>query len=179
MFCFSASQSHSRRRCRRAPRRRIRPHTPASRRVYARDRGRKRHRAPKLRPHARSLLLPWISAHPADARALFDLGYIEDAENHPDAAVADYKKSIEADPKQFESRLSLGLLLARQGNSQEALEQLTAASHPPAKSAQPRPPRRRPSARWPGWNAPATRPPPNSICWKPSGSAPNSRTICC
>ena len=76
---------------------------------------------------ARSLLLPWLSAHPNDARALFDLGYLEDAENHPDAAVANYKKSIEADPKRFESRLSLGLLLARQGHSPEALEQLTAA----------------------------------------------------
>ena len=76
---------------------------------------------------ARSLLLPWLSAHPNDARALFDLGYLEDAENHPDAAVANYKKSIEADPKRFESRLSLGLLLARQGHSPEALEQLTTA----------------------------------------------------
>ncbi len=77
--------------------------------------------------HARSLLLPWLSAHPSDSRALFDLGYLEDAENHPDAAVANYKKSIDADPKRFESRLSLGLLLARQGHSPEALEQLTAA----------------------------------------------------
>jgi tetratricopeptide (TPR) repeat protein len=76
---------------------------------------------------ARTLLLPWLSAHPEDARALFDLGYLEDAEEHPDAAVADYKKSIEADPKRFESRLSLGLLLARQGRPQEAQEQLTAA----------------------------------------------------
>jgi tetratricopeptide (TPR) repeat protein len=77
--------------------------------------------------HARSLLLPWITAHPADARALFDLGYIEDAENQPGAAIANYKKSIEADPKQFESHLSLGLLLARQSHTQEAMEQLTAA----------------------------------------------------
>ena len=76
---------------------------------------------------ARSLLLPWLSAHPNDARALFDLGYLEDAENHPDAAAANYKKSIEADPKRFESRLSLGLLLAREGHPQEAQEQLTTA----------------------------------------------------
>jgi tetratricopeptide (TPR) repeat protein len=90
--------------------------------------------------HARSLLLPWLSAHPADARGLFDLGYIEDAENHPEAAVADYKKSIASDPKQFESHLSLGLLLARQGHSQEALDQLTAAvalqPNPPNPGAQ-------------------------------------------
>ncbi len=76
---------------------------------------------------ARGLLLPWLSTHPNDARALFDLGYLEDAENHPDAAIADYKKSIEADPKRFESRLSLGLLLAREGHPQEAQEQLMAA----------------------------------------------------
>jgi tetratricopeptide (TPR) repeat protein len=76
---------------------------------------------------ARSLLLPWLSTHPSDARGLFDLGYLEDAENHSDAAVADYNKSIAADPKRFESRLSLGLLLARQGHLQEAQEQLAAA----------------------------------------------------
>ena len=76
---------------------------------------------------ARGLLLPWLSAHPNDARALFDLGYLEDAENHPDAAIAAYKKSIDADPKRFESRLSYGLLLAREGHPQEAQEQLTTA----------------------------------------------------
>ena len=76
---------------------------------------------------ARSLLLPWLSAHPNDAQALFDLGYLDDAENRPDEAAANYKKSIDADPKRFESRLSLGLLLARQGHSQEAQEQLTTA----------------------------------------------------
>jgi predicted Zn-dependent protease len=76
---------------------------------------------------ARKLLDPWIAAHPADARAIFDRGYIEDAQNHPDAAVADYRKSIAVDPKQFEPRLSLGLLLARQDHPKEAIEQLTTA----------------------------------------------------
>ncbi len=76
---------------------------------------------------ARGLLLPWIAAHPADGRALFDLGYVEDAENHGDAAAAEYRKSIAADPKIFESRLSLGLLLARQDKPGEALEALTTA----------------------------------------------------
>ena len=77
---------------------------------------------------ARALLVPWISVHPADAQALFDLGYIEDAENHPDAAIAQYRKAIAADPRRFESRLSLGLLLARQDHSSEALEELKAAA---------------------------------------------------
>jgi tetratricopeptide (TPR) repeat protein len=89
---------------------------------------------------ARKLLLPWISAHPADGRALFDLGYIEDAQDHADAAAADYKKAIEADPKLFEPRLSLGLLLARRDRPQEALEQLTTAAtlapNPPNPGAQ-------------------------------------------
>jgi tetratricopeptide (TPR) repeat protein len=76
---------------------------------------------------ARQKLAPWIAAHPTDARALFDLGYIEDAQNHPDAAIAAYGKSIGADPKQFEPQLSLGLLLARQDRPKEALERLQAA----------------------------------------------------
>jgi tetratricopeptide (TPR) repeat protein len=76
---------------------------------------------------ARKLLDAWLSAHPTDARALFDHGYIEDAQNRDDAAIADYRKSIAADAKQFEPRLSLGLLLARQGQFREAVEQLKAA----------------------------------------------------
>ncbi len=89
---------------------------------------------------ARKLLEPWISAHGTDARALFDLGYVEDAENHPEAAEADYRKSIGADPKQFEPRLSLGLLLAREDHLKEAEEQLNAAGNllpnPPNPAAQ-------------------------------------------
>ncbi len=89
---------------------------------------------------AQKLLLPWISAHSTDARALFDLGYLDDAQNHPDAAIANYKKAIAADPKQFEARLSLGLLLARQDHAQEALEQLAVAvtlePNPPNPGAQ-------------------------------------------
>ena len=89
---------------------------------------------------ARKLLLPWISAHPADARAVFDLGYLEDAQNHPEAAIASYRKAIEVDPKLFEARLSLGLLLARQGDAVGAQEQLTAAialqPNPPNPGAQ-------------------------------------------
>jgi tetratricopeptide (TPR) repeat protein len=76
---------------------------------------------------ARRQLDPWIATHPTDARALFDLAYIDDAQNHSEAAIAGYRKSIEADPKQFEPRLSLGLLLARQDHSKEAAEQLTVA----------------------------------------------------
>ena len=76
---------------------------------------------------ARGLLLPWISAHPQDARAVFDVGYVEEAQGHDDGAAADYRKSIALDPKQFGPHLSLGLLLARKEQPQQAREQLDAA----------------------------------------------------
>ena len=76
---------------------------------------------------ARALLLPWTSAHPQDARAWFDLGYVEDAQNHFAVAAEDYRKAIAADPKQFEARLSLGLQLARQDHADEARDQLRIA----------------------------------------------------
>jgi predicted Zn-dependent protease len=77
---------------------------------------------------ARPLLAAYLGKNPADARALFDLGYIEDAENHQDAAAADYRKAIAADPKQFEARLALGLVLAHQSKWDEAREQLQQAT---------------------------------------------------
>ncbi len=78
--------------------------------------------------NARTLLNTYLSAHTHDARALFDRGYVEDALDHDDTAASYYQKAIAADPKQFESRLALGLILARQGKQQEAREQLLAAS---------------------------------------------------
>jgi len=77
---------------------------------------------------ARGLLDTYLSAHANDARALFDRGYVEDAQDHDNTAAGYYQKAIAADPKQFESRLALGLILARQGKPQEAHEQLEAAS---------------------------------------------------
>jgi tetratricopeptide (TPR) repeat protein len=77
---------------------------------------------------ARALLLPYISAHPSDPRALFDLGYSEDASGSTDQAAADYRKSIAADPRQFESHMALGLLLANQGDTKSAVQELQAAS---------------------------------------------------
>jgi tetratricopeptide (TPR) repeat protein len=71
---------------------------------------------------AEALLTPWLSAHPADSRALFDAGYVADAQNHLDDAAALYRRAIEADPKSFESHLSLGLLLARQNNKDTVTE---------------------------------------------------------
>ncbi len=89
---------------------------------------------------ARPLLEKYLRQHPADARALFDLGYVEDAGSHEDAAAADYRKAIAADPKQFEARLALGLLLAHQGKYDQAREQMQQATlltpDPPNPAAQ-------------------------------------------
>ena len=76
---------------------------------------------------AESRLDVWLSAHPNDARALFDRGYAADAQDQTADAESWYRKAIAADPKQFESRLALGLLLAQQ-NDKGAREQLQAAT---------------------------------------------------
>jgi tetratricopeptide (TPR) repeat protein len=81
----------------------------------------------------------YLSVHPDDARALFDRGYVEDAQGHQDAAESWYRKAIAADPKQFESRLALGLILAGKADP-GAREQLQAAAqlqpNPPNPGAQ-------------------------------------------
>jgi tetratricopeptide (TPR) repeat protein len=70
----------------------------------------------------------WLSAHPADARALFDRGYVADAQGQTADAASWYRKAIASDPKQFESRLALGLILASEGDAAGAREQLYAAT---------------------------------------------------
>jgi tetratricopeptide (TPR) repeat protein len=77
---------------------------------------------------AQTRLDAWLLAHPSDARALFDAGYVADAQNRPDAAATLYKRALQADPNSFESHLSLGLLLARQGNKADARIELLAAT---------------------------------------------------
>jgi tetratricopeptide (TPR) repeat protein len=77
---------------------------------------------------ADAALNPWIAAHPSDGRALFDAGYVADAENNLDQAAALYRRAIQADPKSFEAHLSLGLLLARQGKFDEARPELATAT---------------------------------------------------
>ena len=77
---------------------------------------------------AESILTPWLAAHPTDARALFDAGYVADAQGRLDDAAALYRRAIDADPKSFESHLSLGLLLARQGKLDDARAELALAT---------------------------------------------------
>jgi predicted Zn-dependent protease len=78
---------------------------------------------------AEAKLTPWLAAHPTDPRALFDAGYVADAQNHPDDAITLYRRAIDADPKSFEAHISLGLLLARQGKTEEARPELALAAH--------------------------------------------------
>jgi tetratricopeptide (TPR) repeat protein len=87
---------------------------------------------------ARALLAKYLRQNPVDARALFDLGYVEDATGHQEAAAVDYRKAITADPKQFEPHLSLGLLLAHQGlysSAREEVKQATLLTPDPPNSA--------------------------------------------
>jgi tetratricopeptide (TPR) repeat protein len=77
---------------------------------------------------AESKIDPYLSTHPTDARALFDAGYVADAQNHLDDAVALYRRAIAADPNSFEAHISLGLLLARQNKFSEARPELVTAT---------------------------------------------------
>jgi predicted Zn-dependent protease len=77
---------------------------------------------------AETRLAAWLAAHPVDARALFDAGYVADAQNRLDAAAALYRRAVEANPQSFEAHVELGLLLARQGKPVEARPELAAAT---------------------------------------------------
>jgi len=77
---------------------------------------------------AETKLDAWLTAHPNDGRALFDAGYVADAQNRTDDAAALYRRATEAAPKSFEAHLSLGLLLARQGKLTDARPELEAAT---------------------------------------------------
>lgn len=70
----------------------------------------------------------WLAAHPSDGRALFDAGYVADAQNRLDDAAGFYSRAVQANPNSFEAHLSYGLLLARQGNLDEARPELAAAT---------------------------------------------------
>jgi predicted Zn-dependent protease len=77
---------------------------------------------------AEAKLNAWLAGHPEDARALFDAGYVADAQNRLDDAADLYRRAIAVDPKSFEAHLSLGLLLARQDKQDEARTELVTAT---------------------------------------------------
>lgn len=77
---------------------------------------------------AETRLATWLAEHPTDARALFDAGYVADAQNHLDASAGFYRRAVEANPQSFEAHVELGLLLARQGKPDDARPELVAAT---------------------------------------------------
>jgi tetratricopeptide (TPR) repeat protein len=77
---------------------------------------------------AQAKLDAWLVDHPVDARALFDAGFVADAQNRLDAAESLYQRAIAADPKSFEAHVSLGLLLAREGKLEQARPELAEAT---------------------------------------------------
>ncbi len=77
---------------------------------------------------AEAKLDAWLASNPTDARALFDAGYAADAQNRLEDAAGLYRRAVAANPKSFESRIMLGLLLARQEKLPEARTELLAAT---------------------------------------------------
>jgi predicted Zn-dependent protease len=69
---------------------------------------------------AEAKLDSWLAAHPNDARALFDAGYVADVQERSSDAESLYRRSIAADASSFDPHLLLGLLLARQGKLDDA-----------------------------------------------------------
>jgi len=70
----------------------------------------------------------WLPTHPTDARALFDAGYVADAQNRDADAESLYRRATVAAPKSFEAHVSLGLLLAREAKPEAARQELQAAT---------------------------------------------------
>jgi tetratricopeptide (TPR) repeat protein len=77
---------------------------------------------------AEATLDSWLAAHPKDARALFDAGYVADVQNRSADAASLYGRAIQADPDNFDAHLLLGILLAREGKLTDARTQLASAT---------------------------------------------------
>jgi Flp pilus assembly protein TadD len=77
---------------------------------------------------AEPLLKKAVETNPNDYRAWFDLGYVYKQTDHSTSAIYAYRKSVAAKPDVFESNLNLGILLAHDGNKEEAARFLKAAT---------------------------------------------------
>ena len=77
---------------------------------------------------AETTLDAWLSAHPTDARALFDAGYVADAQSRLDDAAGLYRRAADANPQSFEAHVELGMLLARQNKISDARPELARAT---------------------------------------------------
>lgn len=73
-------------------------------------------------------LKPLVSAYPRYAPAWFDLAYAYSGLNQNDDAVSAYHKAIENDPKLYQARLNLGILLLNMNRPADALPQLKEAA---------------------------------------------------
>jgi len=83
------------------------------------------------------LLQQATTKDPKSYQAWYDLGYCQQALNHSDEAQAAYKKSLEINPKVFETNLNIGLLLANSGQADQAISYLrTATQLQPAANAE-------------------------------------------
>ena len=77
---------------------------------------------------AQPLLQQATVKDPQSYQAWYDLGYAEQALNHNAEAIAAYRRSVEINPKIFESNLNLGIALAAAGQQKDAIDYLTKAT---------------------------------------------------
>lgn len=77
---------------------------------------------------AEAKLDSWLAAHPTDARALFDAGYVADVQHRSADAASLYSRAVQSDPDDFDAHLLLGILLAREGKLADARTQLEKAT---------------------------------------------------
>lgn len=75
-----------------------------------------------------SLLQQMTAQDPTSYQAWYDLGYCHQALNQDAEALAAYKKSLEINPKIFETNLNVGLLLANSREQDQAISYLQAAT---------------------------------------------------
>ena len=76
---------------------------------------------------AEKTLLGVTTRNPKDFRAWYDLGYVYRATNRPADALTAYQRSLEIDPKTFETQMAAAELLLAEGRQEDALPYLRAA----------------------------------------------------
>jgi len=79
-------------------------------------------------PTALKLLTTLTEKSPNDPHILYNLAFTQDALDQTSAAETTYRRAIAADPKYFDPRLALGLLLARTGKLTPAHAELLQAT---------------------------------------------------
>ena len=82
-------------------------------------------------PTALKFLTTLTIQNPTDAHLLYDLAFTQESLDQISTAAETYRRAIAADPRFFDPCLSLGLLLARNGQPKEARETLTRAVNIP------------------------------------------------